>query len=89
MRFSSNIKVRNIAGENVVIMQGQFGADLTRIVQLNNSSEWLLLELLDRDFEVSDIVDLLTSRYDVDAQTAEADAIKWVNTLRGYNLLVE
>ena len=66
MKIDSKVKVRNIAGENVVIMQGRLGADLTRIIQLNGSSQWLLEQLAEREFEVADVVALLTSRYDVD-----------------------
>ena len=78
MKIDSKVKVRDIAGEKVVIMQGHLGADLTRIVQLNGSSQWLLEQLSGREFEVADVVALLTSRYDVDAQTATAAADKSV-----------
>ena len=35
MKIKQEYKVREIAGENVVIMQGRQGADLTQIVTLN------------------------------------------------------
>ena len=89
MKIDSKIKVRDIAGEKVVIMQGRLGADLTRIIQLNGSSQWLLDQLADRDFEVADVVELLTSRYDVDCQTATADVMTWVEQLRENKMLVE
>lgn len=89
MKIDSKVKVRNIAGENVVILQGRLGADLTRIVQLNGSSQWLLEQLAGRDFEVSDVVALLTSRYDVDEQTAAADAAKWIEQLREQKMITE
>ena len=89
MKIDSKVKVRNIAGENVVIMQGRLGADLTRIIQLNGSSQWLLEQLAEREFEVADVVALLTSRYDVDEQTATADAQKWVDQLRKHKMITE
>ena len=89
MKIDSKIKVRDIAGEKVVIMQGRLGADLTRIIQLNGSSEWLLEQLADRDFEVVDVVELLTSRYDVDEQTATVDAAKWIEQLRENKIVIE
>lgn len=88
MKIDSKAKVRDIAGEKVVIMQGRLGADLTRIIQLNGSSVWLLEQLTDRDFEVADVVELLTSRYDVDEQTATADATKWVEQLRENKIVI-
>lgn len=89
MKIDSKVKVRDIAGEKVVIMQGRLGADLTRIVQLNGSSQWLLEQLSGREFEVADVVALLTSRYDVDEQTATADAVAWVEQLREHKMIVE
>lgn len=89
MKIDSKVKVRDIAGEKVVIMQGRLGADLTRIIQLNGSSVWLLEQLTDRDFEVADVVELLTSRYDVDEQTATADAANWVEQLRQHKMVIE
>ncbi len=89
MKIDSKVKVRDIAGEKVVIMQGRLGADLTRIIQLNGSSQWLLEQLAEREFEVPDVVALLTSRYDVDEQTATADAEKWVEQLREHKMLNE
>ena len=89
MKIDSKVKVRDIAGEKVVIMQGRLGADLTRIIQLNGSSQWLLEQLAEREFEVADVVALLTSRYDVDEQTATADAAKWVEQLRQHKMVIE
>lgn len=88
MKIDSKAKVRDIAGEKVVIMQGRLGADMTRIIQLNGSSVWLLEQLAERDFEVADVVELLTSRYDVDEQTATADATKWVEQLRENKIVI-
>lgn len=89
MKIDSKVKVRDIAGEKVVIMQGRLGADLTRIIQLNGSSQWLLEQLSEREFELADVVELLTSRYDVDEQTAAADAAKWVEQLREQKMIIE
>ena len=38
MKFKEGYKVRSMAGENVVIMQGTAGSDMTRIISLNDSS---------------------------------------------------
>lgn len=89
MKIDSKVKVRDIAGEKVVIMQGRLGADLTRIIQLNGSSQWLLEQLSEREFELADVVELLTSRYDVDEQTAAADAAKWIEQLREQQMITE
>ena len=81
MRFKAEYKVRSMAGENVVIMQGNAGSDMTRIISLNETSLLLWNKLQGRDFEVADVAALLIEEYEIDAETAEADAKSWVNKL--------
>ena len=77
MKIKQGYKVRDIAGENVVIMQGKVGADMTRIITFNESALLLWNELLGKEFEVEDAVRVLTENYDVDAAVAERDARAW------------
>jgi len=41
MKIKEQYKVREMAGEHVVIMQGQAGGEMTRIVSLNSTSLYL------------------------------------------------
>jgi len=41
MRIKKGLKIRNIAGEKVLIMQGQVGVDMTKVISFNNTAEWL------------------------------------------------
>ena len=41
MKLKEQYKVREMAGEHVVIMQGKLGSDLTRIISLNDSALYL------------------------------------------------
>lgn len=50
MKIKQQYQVRNIAGENVVILQGRYGADLTRIITLNESALLMWNEIADREF---------------------------------------
>lgn len=87
MRIREAYKVREMAGEHVVIMQGRKGVDMTRIISLNDSSLYLWNALAGKDFEVEDVTRLLTDRYEVDPATAARDAAAWVAKLRECNLI--
>ena len=50
MKIRDEYKVREIAGEHVVIMQGRYGADMTKVISLNESSLFLWNELAGREF---------------------------------------
>ena len=81
MKFKKGYKVRSMAGENVVIMQGKGGSDMTRIISLNDSSLLLWNELQGKEFEVADVAALLVEAYKIDNEMAERDAKAWVEKL--------
>lgn len=87
MKINEKYKVREMAGEHVVIMQGRYGADMTRVISLNESSLYLWNELQGKEFEVADVAALLVERYGIDAETAERDAAAWVERLATCKLL--
>ena len=87
MRFKEGYKVRSMAGENVVIMQGALKSDMTRIISLNETSLMLWNELQDRDFKVEDIADILVDEYGIDYEIALRDAKSWVEKLQQCNLI--
>ena len=71
MKIREEFKVREMAGEHVIVMPGRGGAaDMTRIVSLNPLSMYLWEKLRGREFTAADAALLLTERYEVDADTA-------------------
>ena len=82
MKFKKEYKVRSMAGENVVIMQGTAGSDMTRIISLNESSLLLWNALQGKEFEEADVATILVENYDIDTATAERDAKAWVKKLQ-------
>ena len=89
MKFKNGYKVRSMAGENVVIMQGTAGSDMTRIISLNDSSLLLWNALQGKEFEVADVANLLVETYEIDSELAERDAKAWVEKLQECNLISE
>ena len=81
MKISENFKVREMAGEHVIIMPGRVGADMTRILALTDSSLYLWETLRGRDFTTEEAAGLLTERYEVDEATALRDAQAWAGKL--------
>lgn len=50
MKINSNYKLREIAGEKMVVIKGPIGADLTKVVMLNSSAELQWSSLQGKDF---------------------------------------
>lgn len=81
MKINDKLKVRTVAGENIVIMQDAAGSDMTRVVALNESALMLYNRLMGREFEVEDVVRLLTDEYEVNEADARKDAEAWVDEM--------
>ena len=87
MQIKENLEIRNIAGESVLIVQGRIGMDMTKVVSFNETAEWLWHSLAGRSFSPGDVTRLLVERYDIDMETAESDAKKWIEKLVQCNAL--
>ena len=87
MRIKQGYKVREIAGENVVIMSGIQGADMTRIITLNESALLMWNTLYEKDFSVVDAQRVLLENYQVEDSVALADAQKWIAKLQEAGLV--
>lgn len=81
MKIKSQYKVREMAGENVVIMQGKGASDLTRIISLNESALYLWGEVEGKEFDTKMVAELLAGQYGIDMDIAERDAQRWIDRL--------
>ena len=88
MQINPKYKVRNVANENIVLVQGRNPGDMTTVVALNETSLYLWNSLVGREFELADVVTLLTDKYDVDADVATKDASAWLDTMHQNNILL-
>ena len=70
MKINEKYKLRRIAGENIVIIQGGGTADMTRIITLNDTGAWLWNELSGMDFSVAQIAGKIVAEYDTDLSLA-------------------
>ncbi|MBO4586446.1 MAG: PqqD family protein [Bacteroidales bacterium] len=88
MKLNEKMKVRQVAGENVVIMPGAQGTDMTRVVALNESAMVLYNSFMEKEFDVEDVVRVLTDEYEITDDEARRDADAWVAEMKKNNLIV-
>lgn len=89
MRIKEGYKIRNIAGESIIVSIGQLNVNLTKVISLNPTSVWLWEKLGHEDFDAAKVASLLTDRYQVDYEKALADAEEWIKALKGAGLITE
>jgi len=88
MKIRKGIKVRDVAGEHIIMRIGDGKkADMTTVIALNESSLFLFNKLVDKDFDIDDVVRLLTDEYNVDEAVARSDAESWVEKMETNALL--
>lgn len=82
MKINHNYKLREIAGETIVVNQGTTNVNMTRIISLNASARLLYQRLAEQEFTVEDAAKVLMDTYGIGEERALADAEKWVESLR-------
>ena len=82
MRINPNYKIREIAGENIVVNQGTVNVNTTRIISLNKSARLLYETLAEKDFTTEDAAKVLVETYGIDKTQAQKDAEKWIESLK-------
>jgi hypothetical protein len=81
MRIRKGIKVQSVGGENIILLQGAYGIDTTKIVSFNETSLllWNLYE--DKEFTMDHIAASLIQEYGIEKDLATKDAQDWIDTL--------
>ena len=82
MKINSNYKLREIAGETIMVNQGKEGVDMTRIISLNKTAKLLYEQLVGKEFVLEEAAQVLMDIYGIDSEMALKDASNWVDALK-------
>lgn len=87
MKIRDGFVVKELAGQYVVVALGQASKIFNGIIKLNDSAKFIW-EKLAVGAEKEDVINALLEEYEsVDRETAEKDFDKFVNELKGANIL--
>ena len=87
MKINSSYKLREVAGETIVVNQGVEGIDMTRIISLNSSAKLLYQQLAGKDFTLEDAAQVLVDTYGINQAKAMEDAAKWMDALSNCKII--
>lgn len=87
MKIKENYKIRQIAGEYLVVSQGHGVADMTRVISLNQSAVQLWEALFGREFTEDDAAEVLVKLYGIEQERALIDAKVWIEKLQGCHVI--
>jgi hypothetical protein len=80
--------VREIAGETIAIPAGAAARELSGLLALNGSGQFLF-ELLQTEQTEDSLVNAMLETYEIDEATARADVVEFVEILRNSGVLAE
>lgn len=91
MRLKEGLTVRKIGEDYVIVAPEQGMVDLSKVYSLNETAAWLWEKLEHTDFELSEMIELVRNRYDVESiptQQLEEDMKDLINFFKQNNLLI-
>lgn len=81
MRLIPDLTLREIAGEKMLVLKGSTGIDLTKVVMLNTTAEYLWNSLQEKEFTNEVVEELLIQKYGIEKKQAVTDAENWVRSM--------
>lgn len=76
MKIKEGFELRNICGENIVIGHGVENINFTKVISMNESAADIWNFIVDKEFTLDDMVQVLLDNYEVDEETARRDSEK-------------
>ena len=89
MHIDNSYKVRQVAGENLIVKQGKTHADMTKVISLNSSALVLWNELQGKEFTQADAAGVLVAHFGIAQEQADTDAGRWIDSLMHCDVIVE
>lgn len=74
MKAKPGFNLREVCGENIIVAEGKENIDFSNIISMNESSAYLWKMIQEKEFTPETLQQLLLEEYEVDEETALADA---------------
>ena len=87
MKIKEGYKVREIAGEYLIINQGASELDMTKIISLNSSALMLWNSFIEKEFTIEQVADKLVEVYAIDNALAVKDGTVWCEMLQHQGII--
>ena len=87
MKIKEGRTIKKIGTDRVMIVQGQVGMDLTKIISFNAMAEWLWEMFSGSEFTEAAVAELLEKQYAIPMEEALAGARQWITQLSEAQLL--
>lgn len=73
MKTKKGFKLIEISGENILVAEGEENIDFGKIISMNQSASLLWKKIEGKEFNETELTNILMDEYDVDLSTAQKD----------------
>ena len=87
MKIKSDYRLREIAGETIIVNQGTASINMTKIISLNATARMLYETLAEKEFSLEDAAQVLVSTYGISKEQALKDADTWITDLKNCGVI--
>lgn len=88
MRIDLKFKLREIAGEHLLVNQGTPEVNLTEVISLNESACFLFERFAGKPFALEEVAEALITKYGLSPEKAATDAAIWVKRMKQCEVIV-
>lgn len=88
MKVNSEFVLREIAGEYILVSAGSAATNFNGLISMNEVGSTIFKALVE-ECSVEKLINVVTSEYDIDKETAEQDIKEFLNQLRQIKALEE
>lgn len=89
MRLRSDLTLRNIGNEYLIVEPGNDLVDLSKVYSLNKTAAFIWQELQGQDFEEDDVAELLIKEYQISSRTAYMDGERILNQFKLQKFVIQ
>ncbi len=88
MRIDLKFKLREIAGEHLLVNQGTPEVNLTEVISLNKSACFLFERFAGEPFAQEEVAEALMAKYGLSPGKAATDAALWVKRMKQCEVII-
>ncbi|MBR2618263.1 MAG: PqqD family protein [Paludibacteraceae bacterium] len=88
MQLKDNYTLQKVGEEYVLLAQDSLQVDFSKVITLNETAADIWQHIKNQNFDIQTIITYLTNNYNVDIETAQADAQEMIDSLLSIGAII-
>jgi len=88
MQLKDNYTLQKVGEKYVLLAQDSLQVDFSKVITLNETAADIWQYIKNQNFDIQTIITYLTNNYNVDIETAQADAQEMIDSLLSIGAII-